>query len=337
MSLLEIRGLKTYLDTSRGLARAVDGVDLTVQEGEALGIVGESGSGKSLLALSIPGLQPRSRESIQPGSSVRFRGRELVGAPPGVMRRIRGREVAMIFQEPMTSLNPVHSVGSQIGEALTLHKGLKGRAREKEVLRLLREVGISEARLRARAYPHQLSGGMRQRAMIAMALAGDPALLVADEPTTALDVTVQAQILDLLDRIREDRGMALILISHDLRMVARICRRVLVMYAGRIVESGETSTVLSRPRHPYTRGLLGSRLSIRDRRQSLRSIPGEVPEAISWPRGCRFHPRCPEVVARCRAEEPEPTGAGPDAPGTGQAEAPEAHLARCWFPWEERR
>ena len=327
MSLLEIRDLRTHLETPGGLARAVDGVDLTVEEGEAVGIVGESGSGKSLLALSILGLQPGGCPSLREGSSIRFRGRELVGGDSEGIRKLRGRGMAMVFQEPMTSMNPVFTVGSQVGEALTLHKGLRGEERDREVLRLLREVGISEAELRVRAYPHQLSGGMRQRTMIAMALAGDPALLVADEPTTALDVTVQAQILDLLKAIREERGMALLLISHDLRVVSRICSRVLVMYGGQVVEGGETERILSEPRHPYTRGLLGSRLSIRDRRQGLRPIPGEVPEATAWPRGCRFHPRCPQAVARCATEAPEPMAV------TGESATGE--LIRCWLPWEE--
>lgn len=346
MSLLEIRNLRTHLETRRGPARAVDGVDLSLEEGETLGIVGESGSGKSLLALSILGLQPGGRESLRDGSSIRFRGEEMVGAPPARLRRLRGREVAMIFQEPMSSLNPVFTVESQIGEALSLHKGLGGKERRDEVLRLLREVGMPEPELRLGAYPHQLSGGMRQRAMIAMALAGDPALLVADEPTTALDVTIEAQILALLGKIREERGMALLLISHDLRVVARVCRRVAVMYGGQVVEVGETESILSAPGHPYTRGLLGSRLSIRDRRHGLRPIPGEVPEATAWPGGCRFHPRCSYAAHHCREEAPElagedeASGAGDSAgerggPVGGMPRGEQDHPIRCWTPWEE--
>jgi len=321
MSLLELRNLRTYLTTSHGLARAVDGVDLVVDEGESVGVVGESGSGKSLLALSIMGLNPGGAQSLQEGSSIRYRGQELAGAAPGVLRRLRGREMAMVFQEPMTSLNPVQRVGRQIGEALALHHGRRGRELDREVLRLLKEVGIPDAEARAGAYPHELSGGMRQRVMIAMALAGDPALLVADEPTTALDVTVQAQILALLKAIGEDRGMSLILISHDLRVVSRICRRIVVMYGGQVMEAGATEAVLAEPLHPYTRGLLGSRLSIRDRRQSLRPIPGEVPEAHAWPSGCRFHPRCPAAVEECREKEPPMTRT-------------QGRVARCWVPWE---
>jgi peptide/nickel transport system ATP-binding protein len=221
----------------------------------------------------------------------------------------------------MTSLNPVQTVGSQVGEAVRLHRGLTGAEEREEVVRLFREVGIPEAKQRVDAYPHELSGGLRQRVMIAMALAGNPALLVADEPTTALDVTIQAQILDLLQKIREERGMALLLISHDLRAVARICQRVVVMYGGRAMEVGSTERLLSEPLHPYTRGLLGSRLTIHDRRRSLRPIPGEIPEATAWPSGCRFHPRCTEAVPACGGEEPELL-------------RQDAHLARCFFPWE---
>jgi len=288
------------------MARAVDGVDMIIQEGEAVGVVGESGSGKTLLALSILGLQPQGSGGILDGSTVRLRGEELLTAPPGRMREIRGGEIAMVFQEPATSLNPVFTVGNQIAEAVVLHGEVRGRdAVEEEVFRLLREVGLSDADRLAGAYPHQLSGGMRQRVMIAMALAGNPSLLIADEPTTALDVTVQAQILGLLRRLREDRGMALLLISHDLRVVAHLCQRVFVMYGGRVVEEGATTEILAHPRHPYTRGLLGSRLSIHDRRQGLRPIIGSVPEATDWPSGCRFNPRCSEAVSRCRDEEPE--------------------------------
>jgi oligopeptide/dipeptide ABC transporter ATP-binding protein len=322
MSLLKIHQLRVHLDTPGGVAKAVDGVDLEIQPGEAVGVVGESGSGKSVLALSVLGLQPQGLGAIGEGSSIRVRGEELLGLKGEGLRRIRGGEVAMVFQEPMTSLNPVLTVGDQIGEALRLHgdvvvaKNVRERAEG-----LLDEVGLPDPHRQTGAYPHQLSGGMRQRVMIAMALAGDPALLVADEPTTALDVTVQAQILDLLRRLRRERGMALLLISHDLRVVAHLCQRILVMYGGRVMEEGRTEEVMSNPRHPYTRGLLGARLSVHDRRKGLRPIEGVVPEASAWPSGCRFHPRCPDAVARCGGEEPEmvASSAGPGA-------------ARCWFP-----
>ncbi len=322
MNLLKVENLRCHLSQPGGrVARAVDGVDLTLGQGEALGVVGESGSGKTVLALALLGLLPGGRESIKPGSAVRWKGEELVGALPGRLRRVRGGEVAMVFQEPMTSLNPVLTMGDQIREALRTHRGLTGKGAAEEAVRLLREVGIPEPALRAGSYPHHLSGGMRQRGMIAMALAGNPELLVADEPTTALDVTVQAQILDLLKGLRGERGMALLLISHDLRVVARVCERVMVMYGGRVVEEGPTEEILSHPAHPYTRGLLDSRLSIRDRRGALRPIPGDVPEAAAWPPGCRFHPRCPHVADRCRRREPDLVEVG----GGGWR-------GRCWFP-----
>ncbi|MGW8264891.1 MAG: ABC transporter ATP-binding protein [Longimicrobiales bacterium] len=334
MSFFEVRNLRTHLQTPDGVARAVDGVDLAVREGEAVGVVGESGSGKSVLALSILGLLPGGKAEILEGSSIRLRGEELVGLEGEALRRIRGKEIAMVFQEPMTSLNPVFTVGSQIREALVLHRGMGRGSAEEEGVRLLREVGIPEAETRMKAYPHQLSGGMRQRAMIAIALAGEPSLLVADEPTTALDVTIQAQILGLLRKLKEDRGMALLLISHDLRVVAQVCTTVFVMYGGRVVERGSAVEVFHRPKHPYTRGLLGSRLSVRDRRARLRPVPGDVPEATAWPAGCRFHPRCRDAVAECRSEEPpmvslalDEVGGGFPVPGK-----PEVRGASCWFP-----
>jgi oligopeptide/dipeptide ABC transporter ATP-binding protein len=316
VSLLEIRNLRTHLQTREGVARAVDGVDLTLEEGESVGLVGESGSGKSILVLSILGLLPERQAMIQPGSSIRWRGEELVGMNAGRLREVRGGEIAMIFQEPSTSLNPVLTIGDQILESVCLHRGLKGKAARREVLRLLDEAGLPDPPGRFGDYPHQFSGGMRQRAMIAMALAGSPSLLLADEPTTALDVTVQAQILRLLEGVRERFGMTLLLVSHDLAVVARICRRVVVMYGGRVVEAGETRAVLEHPRHPYTRGLVGSRLSLTGSRQGLRPIPGEVPEATAWPPACRFHPRCGEVVPRCREAEPGLFTASPAEHGT---------------------
>ncbi len=338
MSLLEIRGLRTHLQGPDGVARAVEGVDLDVGEGEAVGVVGESGSGKTLLALSILGLLPVGVGRILPGSSVKLRGRDLLNMAPGALQRVRGKEVAMIFQEPMTSLNPVFRVGGQIRESVELHRALRGGEARDETLRLLREVGIPDPEHVAGAYPHQLSGGIRQRAMIAMALAGEPGLLVADEPTTALDVTVQAQILDLLKDLQERRGMGLLFISHDLGAVARVCERVVVLYGGRVMEEGPTEEVLDHPRHPYTRGLLGSRLSLRDRRREARPIPGEVPEATRWPPGCPFHPRCGEVLDRCRLEEPPmvPLTSGSGRPareggrGEGLADAGEREV-RCWL------
>jgi peptide/nickel transport system ATP-binding protein len=349
MSLLEVRNLRVHMHAPFGVARAVDGVDLAVEEGESVGIVGESGSGKSLLALSILGLLPKGQFELPAGGSVRFRGEEVLRADESRLREIRGGEIAMVFQEPLSSLNPVLTVGDQVGEAVWIHGGTDRQQAHEVAAGLLRDVGIPDAERRMGAFPHQLSGGMRQRAMIAMALAGQPSLLVADEPTTALDVTIQAQILAVLKALREERGMALLLISHDLRVVAQLCQTVFVMYAGRMVETGPARAVLSRPKHPYTRGLLGSRLSIRDRRSRLRPIPGEVPEATSWPTGCRFHPRCPEAVLGCRTEEPSLAKMGPDGPevgptgssvasegvGAGPQSPPEGRRARCWFPGVE--
>lgn len=337
MSLLEIRNLRAHILSPRGVARAVDGVDLSLGDGEAVGLVGESGSGKTLLALSILGLLPGGSGTLLPGSSIQFRGEELVGIPGRRLREIRGGEVAMVFQEPMTSLNPVFTIGNQILEAVELHRRLDGKAARAEMLRLLEEVGIPDPAAGAVSYPHQLSGGMRQRAMIAMSLAGEPSLLVADEPTTALDVTIEAQILQLLKNLQAERGMGLLLISHDLSVVSRVCQRIVVLYGGRVVEAGPTREILEGPKHPYTRGLVGSRLSLDDRRRQLRPIAGEVPEATHWPEGCRFHPRCPEVFDRCRWEEPEllpvtsrgGAVAGQDGVGLVVREA------RCWLLEEE--
>jgi len=304
VSLLEIRNLRSVFRTRGEEARAVDGVDLTMERGEAVGLVGESGSGKTVLALSILGLLSHGSGRILPGSSIRLRGEEMVGMKERRLRQIRGGAVAMVFQEPMTSLNPVFTVGDQVLEAVKAHRAMDGREGWAEVIRLLREVGIPEPEQRAGAYPHQLSGGMRQRAMIAMALAGSPALLIADEPTSALDVTVQAQILELLKRLQSRFHMALLLISHDVGVVSRVCQTMVVLYAGKVVEKGPTQDILRSPRHPYTRGLLGSRLFLKDRRRVLRPIPGEVPEANAWPEGCRFHPRCSEAWHLCGREEP---------------------------------
>ena len=337
MSLLEIRNLRAHIRTPVGVARAVDGVDLSLEEGEAVGLVGESGSGKTLLALSILGLLPGGSGTILPGSSIRLRGEELVGMGAKRFREVRGGEVSMIFQEPMTSLNPVFTAGNQILEAVKLHRPLKGSAAQAEMLRLLEEVGIPDPVARAGSYPHQLSGGMRQRVMIAMALAGEPSLLVADEPTTALDVTIQAQILHLLKSVQARLGMGLLLISHDLSVVSRVCERIVILYGGRVVEAGPTREILEAPKHPYTRGLLGSRLSVDDRRRALRPIPGEVPESTNWPRGCRFHPRCPEAWERCRREELSllPSTGRQDT-GEEQGGVPGAgREARCWLLAQE--
>ena len=328
MALLEVRDLRTYFETDEGVARAVDGVSFEVEPGEAVGIVGESGCGKTVTSLSIMGLVPNPPGRIQPGSSIRLKGRELVGLPPRELRGIRGNEIAMIFQEPMSSLNPVITVGSQIVEALTLHRGLRGNAARRAAVDLLREVGIPEPDSRFDEYPHHLSGGMRQRVMIAMALSCAPGLLIADEPTTALDVTIQAQILDLLSGLRARRGMALLLITHDLGVVAEVCDRVLVMYAGQVVESGRVEEIFAGPRHPYTQALLESLPNVTGERVRLRPIRGNVPNPASWPSACRFRERCTYAWSRCAAHAP---------PLLAAADAPPDHASRCWLEEEPAR
>jgi len=305
MPLLEVTDLRTYFTTDAGVARAVDGVSLQVEAGETLGIVGESGCGKTVTALSILGLIPSPPGEIVSGSSIRFNEEELLEVKPARLREIRGNEISMIFQEPMTSLNPVLTVGHQIEEVLRLHRGLKRREARAAGVALLAEVGISEPDQRYDCYPHQMSGGMLQRVMIAIALSCEPRLLIADEPTTALDVTIQAQILDLLVSLQHKHGMALLLITHDLGVIAEVCDRVVVMYGGRVVETGTTEEILSHPKHPYTQGLLASLPGIGDRDVRLNPIPGTVPSAVDWPEGCRFRDRCSFAWDRCAESEPD--------------------------------
>ena len=279
---------------------AVHGIDVEIQRGESLGMVGESGCGKSVTWLAALGLLP----SATIGGSVRLEGEELLQAPARTLDRVRGGRVGMIFQDPATALNPVHRIGRQIAEAVRLHQGLGGAAALAEALRLLEQVGIPGAADRMNAYPHELSGGQNQRVMIAAALAGQPDLLVADEPTTALDVTIQAQILDLLARLRSETGMALVLISHDLGVVADMCDRVAVMYAGRIVEEAPAASMFTHPAHPYATGLLGALPPLTGPRRPLLAIPGRVPEPWAMPPGCAFAPRCPRRVDQCDAAIP---------------------------------
>ncbi len=303
-AILRLEGLRTRF----GAFAAVDGVDLEVPRGRTLGIVGESGCGKSVLSLSVMGLVPRPGRVAE--GRVVLEGRDLLALPPSEMRRVRGGQVAMIFQEPMTSLNPVHSVGAQIMEAMRAHepgaRNLRGRAIE-----ALRRVRIPSPERRFEEYPHQLSGGMRQRVMIAMALACNPRVLIADEPTTALDVTVQAQILDLLRALQAETGMAIILITHDLGVVAEMADEVAVMYAGRVVERAPVAALFDDPQHPYTIGLLGSVPRLDEDRARLLAIEGSVPPPFALPPGCRFAPRCPFAVAACREEVPGLRGIGP--------------------------
>ena len=316
--LLEVRDLRAWFFTDQGVAKAVDGISFDVREGETLGIVGESGCGKTVTSLALLGLLPEPPARIMDGSSVRFAGQELVGAGEKRMRALRGNEIAMVFQEPMSSLNPVYTVGDQIGEALRLHRGMDRRGARAETIRLLDEVGIPEPARRVDEYPHQLSGGMRQRVMIAMAISCAPKLLIADEPTTALDVTIQAQILELLAELRKAHGMAVMLITHDLGVVAEVCDRVAVMYAGQIVESGTVEDIFVRPAHPYTRGLLGSLPSVGGPGRRLASIAGTVPSPLHWPEGCRFRARCDSAGPGCELPQ-EIVALGGDGRG-----------ARCW-------
>jgi oligopeptide/dipeptide ABC transporter ATP-binding protein len=310
MSDLVVENLRTHFHTRSGLVRAVDGVDLDVGAGRTLGVVGESGSGKSVTALSIMRLiDPPGR--IEPGSRIRFGGRDLAQLDEEELRELRGNEISMIFQEPMTSLNPVFTIGNQIVEAVRLHRSVGAAAAKDRALEMLSLVGIPTPRRRFDDYPHQLSGGMRQRVMIAMALACEPKLLIADEPTTALDVTIQAQILELMRDLRERLGMAIMLITHDLGVVAEMCDDVAVMYAGRVVERGSATDVFRTPQHPYTEALLHSIpvLGV-TQAEPLKVIRGMVPSPLSWPVGCRFAARCDYTFDRCRHDDPPLLQAG---------------------------
>ncbi len=321
--LLEVEELRTYFFTRDGVVRAVDGVSFSVERGETLAIVGESGCGKSVTSLSILRLiaSPPGRTV---GGRVLFEGRDLLALSEAEMRRIRGDAISMIFQEPMTSLNPVLTIGRQIAEVLTLHRGLGGEEAMRRTVDMLRLVHIPEAEHRVGAYPHQLSGGMRQRVMIAMALACEPRLLIADEPTTALDVTIQAQILDLMRELKERTGAAIVLITHDLGVVAEMAQRVVVMYAGRKVEEAPVGELFARPRHPYTRGLLdsipklGASRRSADRGRRLSEISGTVPSLAEPIVGCAFAPRCAYATARCRSDYPPLEEKSP------------GHRAACW-------
>jgi oligopeptide/dipeptide ABC transporter ATP-binding protein len=325
-SLLEVEHLQVSFATDEGVVRAVDDVSFTLQQGEVLAIVGESGSGKSVTAMTLMGLT-RSPNARFDGSA-RLRGEELVTATDEALRRVRGREIAMIFQDPMTSLNPVYRIGDQIIEQIQAHEDVsKAEARDR-VVELLERVGIPRARERVDGYPHEFSGGMRQRVMIAMALANDPAVLIADEPTTALDVTIQAQILGVIKDLRERTNAGVILVTHDLGVVADIADRIAVMYAGRVVEHGTLDEIFYDPQHPYTWGLLGSITRVdRPRPARLPSIPGLPPSLIDRPQGCHFRPRCPHEFDRCQ-QVPNLVAPDPRHPG---------HADRCWLPLEQKR
>ncbi len=315
--VLEVRDLRTYFHTEEGVARAVDGVSFAVGRGQTLGLVGESGCGKSVSAFSIMRLVPDPPGRIEDGQ-IQLKGRDLLALDEEEMRRVRGDDIAMIFQEPMTSLNPVLTCGFQIAEAVVLHQQVPMREARARAIEMLQLVGIPAPEQRIDEYPHQLSGGMRQRVMIAMALSCNPDVLIADEPTTALDVTIQAQILALLESLQESLQMAIVMITHDLGVIAETADQVAVMYAGQIVEYAETQALFTRPRHPYTHGLLRSIPQLDAEQERLDIIPGVVPDARAFPPGCRFAPRCPLADDHCRAE----------GPPLEEVEA--GHWASCW-------
>ncbi len=317
-SLLQIKDLRTYFKTDAGIGRAVDGVTFDIPAGKTIALVGESGCGKSVTALSILRLVA-SPPGFHPSGEIRFEGKDLLSLPEPEIRAIRGNRISMVFQEPMTSLNPVFRVGSQIVAAIRVHRNVSRSEARDRVIELFRTVGIPAPEHRIDDYPHQMSGGMRQRVMIAMALACKPALLIADEPTTALDVTIQAQILDLLRKLQTEQGMALLLITHDLGIVAEMAEEVAIMYAGKIVERAPTRELFHAPKHPYTIGLFDSLPKIHRPGEPLHAIPGSVPAATKFLDSCRFHPRCSHAMAVCRRDEPPL--AGRDT----------SHATACWL------
>ena len=317
-NLLEIRNLRTSFKTEDGRVQAVDDVSLTIHPGEVVGLVGESGCGKTVTSLSILQLLQMPPASID-GGEILFEGRDLLRLSREQLRKVRGNDIAMIFQEPMTSLNPVFTIGNQLMESIQLHQGLTGKALRERAIEMLQLVGIPRPDEVLTEYPHRFSGGMRQRAMIAMALSCNPKLLIADEPTTALDVTIQAQILDLMQDLKDRIQTAVLFITHDLSVIAEMTDRVLVMYAGKVVEEADVETLFHDPQHPYTQGLIESRPAIDTEQERLRFIPGNVPNPLYMPGGCPFHPRCPHAMAVCAGRMP------PERTLRG------GHSVRCWL------
>jgi peptide/nickel transport system ATP-binding protein len=324
VALLEVNDLKTHFRTDDGIVKAVDGVSFSVEKGQTLGIVGESGSGKSVTCLTIMGLNPKVN-TISSGEAL-WKGKDLLHMSSRQLRNIRGDDIAMIFQDPMTSLNPVKSIGAQLNEAVMLHRDVSKKQARARAVELLKAVGIPRAERRIDDYPHQFSGGMRQRVMIAMALINDPDLLIADEPTTALDVTTQAQIINLMIKLQQDFGSAIIIITHDLGVIAEAADDVVVMYAAQVVERAPVTNLFNRPHHPYTWGLLGSLPRLDADVERLTQIQGQPPSLLNPPRGCRFHPRCPYVMEICKTEQPAlaPISTEPD------------HLQRCHLDEETK-
>jgi len=316
--LVEVKNLKTHFFTEEGVVKAVDGVDFEIAPGETVGIVGESGCGKSVTSLSIMRLVESPPGKIVDGE-ILFKGRDLTKVSEKEMRKIRGNEISMIFQEPMTSLNPVYTVGDQIAETIILHKKVSKKEARRQAVEMLTKVGIPLPEQRVDEYPHQLSGGMRQRVMIAMALSCDPELLIADEPTTALDVTIQAQILDLMNSLKKEFGMAIMMITHDLGVIAEVSDRIAVMYAGRIMEYTDANSLFKDPMHPYTWGLMRSIPLLHKEVEKLDAIPGIVPSPLDFPEGCKFNTRCFLAEEKCHEEEPP------------IEEKAEGHQSRCWY------
>ncbi len=316
-SLLKIKDLKVYLDTYRGVVKAIDGINLEIRKGEVVGLVGESGSGKSMTALSILKLLPPSGRFLQ--GEVWFKGENLLTKSNDEIRKIRGNEIAMIFQEPMTSLNPSFTIGNQIGEVIKLHQSLGKQKTKEKIVKVLEQVRMSDPDRVAKRYPHELSGGMQQRSMIAMGLSCRPDLLIADEPSTALDVTIQAQVLTLLDDLRKELNTSILLITHNLGVVAWLCEKVAVMYAGKIMEFGDIRTIFKKGRHPYNQALLASMPRIDQQKEHLKAIEGDVPNLINPPPGCKFHPRCTLAREICTREEPS------------YREIEPGHWVSCWL------
>lgn len=319
MSLLEVKDLRTYFHTKRGTVKAVNGVSFEIEEGKTLAVVGESGCGKSITSMSIMQLLEMPPGEIA-GGQIIFQGEDLLGKSKDEMQKVRGNKISMIFQEPMTALNPVFTIGMQLSEPLMIHKKMTKQEAKARAIELLKLVGIPRAEIIIDEYPHQLSGGMRQRVMIAMALSCEPALLIADEPTTALDVTIQAQILRLMNELKVKTNTAIMLITHDLGVVAEMADNVAVMYAGRVVEYGAVDQIFDNPQHPYTVGLMGSMPDIEEESDRLSNIPGAVPNPLDMPEGCAFNPRCFKAGEKCKCEMPD------------LLEGSEKHKVRCFYP-----
>lgn len=317
-NILEIKNLHTYFYTDSGVIKSVDGVDIELREGTTLGIVGESGSGKSVTALSVMGLLMGTTGKVAEGE-ILFEGRDLTKLDDEERRKMRGEKISMIFQEPMTSLNPVMKIGDQITECILMHNNISNQEAWDKAVEMLKLTGVPRVERMMKEYPFQLSGGQRQRVMIAMALVCKPKILIADEPTTALDVTIQAQILDLMENLKQKTGTSILFITHDLGVVAEVCDDVVVMYSGRVVEKGDVRSIFASPSHPYTKGLLASIPKLGECAEELESIPGNVPNPKYMPQGCKFAPRCSCAFDKCREEEP------------GFYDVGEGHMSRCWL------